>query len=373
MAQPTISLFIDVQNRQLIRGFTNSTPAILPVVYQGDTVTLAMRFMQATGVSSAPYTDLDYSAAAVTVAVGEIGAVPTSGTFTLTDTSATQTTAALPYNATAQQVQSAVQAALTSHWSTATVLGNAGGPYTITNGVNGVQTALIGSSHTLSPASSIVITPTQVGTDSLPDVQYARLTLNPIALQNTWTASFSPDVLTGNLSLDTASIEEVIGNLPSICTTLSIQVIPVGGEAFTVYQRNFTIENDLIDGAPSIPTPAVSYYTTVQSDARYKGTGIYVERNSTGDADLHITTTDAGSNNIIFLITNAPSTVNFTFDNGTFDGQTVTWYMGTNLNPPEVNLTYSDNVVGIAGYGSYGDGATLSFIWDAANTVWIPI
>src|ERR1700733_8888368 len=105
MAQPTIRLFVDVQNRQLVRSFTSTLPAILPAAYQGDTITLVMEFMQATGVSSAPYTGIDYSGVAVTVAVGFIGIQPRAGQFTITDTSASQTTAALDYDTTASQVQ----------------------------------------------------------------------------------------------------------------------------------------------------------------------------------------------------------------------------------------------------------------------------
>ncbi len=201
-------------------------------------------------------------------------------------------------------------------------------------------------------------------------MQIVRLNQNPIALQNSWTASFSPDVLTGNLSLDTASIEEVMGNLPCISPTLSIQVIPVGGEAFTVYQRNFTIQNDLIDGAPSIPTPGVSYYTTVESDARYTRQGINVQRNSTGNSAQHIVTTGAGANNILYLLTNANGTINFTFDNGTFDGQTITYTVNSSVS----SITYSGNVTGVLSPDYIGGGgATISFMWDALHSVWIPI
>lgn len=370
MAQPLVSLFIDVENHQLVKSFTSTAPAILPVVYQGDTITMALRFMQATGVKNAPYTDLDYSGAAVTVAVGDIGAIPTAGHFTIADTGASQSTASLPYNATAAQVQTAIQTALTTNWSTATVLGPNSGPWTITNGSNGVQTALIGTPTTLAPSSSVVITTLQVGDSSLPAIEHVRLSVNPIALQNTWAASFSPDVLTGDLSLATAAIEESIGNSPCIAPSLQIKVIPVGGEAFTVYQRNFVIQNDLIDGAPSIPVLGVSYYTTVESDSRYNK-GIFVERDATGHTAQHVITAGAGGSNILYLLSNAPDTVTFTFDNGTFDGQTITYYTSTAL----ASISYSENVAGVLGDGddSITAETSLSFIWNGSNSVWFPI
>jgi hypothetical protein len=78
-----------------------------------------------------------------------------------------------------------------------------------------------------------------------------------------------PLALTGNLALNTAGIEEAMGDNNSITETLAIQVTPSGGNPFTVIQEDITIYNDLIVGAPSVPTPGVSYWTTVQSDARY--------------------------------------------------------------------------------------------------------
>jgi len=371
MAQPQVSLFIDVDNRQLVRSSSSTVPASLPLAYQGDTLTLKLRFMRATGVPSAPYTDVDYSSAAITVAASLLAAKPTYGHFTITDTDAGQTTAQLQYNATATQVQAAIQSALTTNWHTATVYGGTGGPFVITNGVNGVQTALIGTSQTLEPASSVAVDVLQDGDTDLPAQQLLLLSVNPFALQTTWTPSFAPDVLTGTLSLDTSSLEALIGDKPTLCALLSIKVVPVSDSPFTVYQHNFTIQNDLILGAPSAPTPSVHYYTTAESDARYRGQGVFVERDSSGDTDLNITTADAGTSNVLYLLSEAPDTVNFTFDDGTFDGQTITYRTATAL----VSINYSENVVGVLGDGddSITADTSLSFMWDDMGSVWIPI
>jgi len=376
-----ISLYIDVQNRQLVRSDSTSIPTTLPDVFQGDTLGLYLEFLNATGSNAAPYTDIDYSAAAVTVAIGTIGAQPTAGNFTITDTAATQTTANIAFNATASAVQTAIQAALTTNWASATVTGNAGGPYTITNGANGAETALVGSSVSLTPAGFVSIGTIQTGTGSLPQIQYVEVLQSPIALQDTWTAYPAPTAtvtqlqagsgtqneiqqitlgnnpyagafvvnfgsqtsnpiqwnaspaavqtallamssigsgnvsvggsagawvvtftgslalasqslmttvasglvgplaLTGSLSLNTAAIEEAIGETASITETFAIKVTPSGGNAFTCLQEQITIYNDLIVGAPSIPTPGVSYYTETEADALFltftgDGTGV---------------------------------------------------------------------------------------------------
>ena len=363
-----ISLYIDVQNRQLVRSLTSSVPASLPDVYQGDTLGLYLEFLDTT---TTPSTDIDFSEASVAVGIGTIGAQPASGNFTITDPAASQTTGNIAYNASASAVQTAIQAALTTHWSAATVTGNAGGPYTITNGTNGSETALIGTSVSLTPTSVVSVGTSQAGTSSLPQIHYVRLLQSPIAYQDSWTAYPAPTAtvtrlqagsgtaneiqqitlgnnpysgafvvnfgsgtsnpiqynataaavqtalqamptvgsgnvsvggsagawvvtftgtlalasqslmttvatgligplaLTGTLSLNTAGVEEAIGEADSITQTFGIQVTPDGESPFTCLQDEITIYNDLIVGAPSVPTPTASYYTEAQSDARY--------------------------------------------------------------------------------------------------------
>ncbi len=152
-----LSLFIDIENRVLVSSFTSTAGVALPFLFAGDTVNLSMRFLKPTGNPSAPYTDASLSGAAITVAIGHLNRRPTSGYFTLVDTDAGQTTQSLSYNAPAATVQAAVQSALTN-WSAATVLGHVGGPYTVTNGVTGSQTPLVGSAFSLlhrPPSSSM--------------------------------------------------------------------------------------------------------------------------------------------------------------------------------------------------------------------------
>lgn len=197
---PLVQLFFDVQNKQLVRGFNNTIQAGFPNCFQGDTLTLQMRFMNPTGNQQVPYVDVDESAAFVQVAIGTIAGLPLAGTFTITDTLATQTTAAIPFNASASTVQSAIVAALTTNWSTATVTGSTGGPWRITNGVNGAQSALlvIGTAA-LSPASQAQIEQEEVGTGSTPAIQWFKLQLSPVAYQDSWTAFPAPAVAISNI------------------------------------------------------------------------------------------------------------------------------------------------------------------------------
>jgi len=185
---PSLSLNIDVQNRQLVRGFSNSIGAQLPNVFLGDTLPLTMRFMSPTTDPSNPYVDVDYSSAFVEVGVGAVGGVPTGGTFKLSDTASSQNTAAIPYNSTAAAVQSAINSALTTNWSTATVSGPTGGPWIITNGANGAQPLLAGNSSLLTPLSSVQVLELIAGTSTNPEVQQINLIRQVLAYANTWSA-----------------------------------------------------------------------------------------------------------------------------------------------------------------------------------------
>lgn len=73
-----------------------------------------------------------YAAVTNEVQTATITGSPTGGTFTLTFSG--QTTAAIAYNATAAQVQTALEALSNVNPGDVTVTGNAGGPYTITFG-----------------------------------------------------------------------------------------------------------------------------------------------------------------------------------------------------------------------------------------------
>jgi hypothetical protein len=74
-----------------------------------------------------PYSAVTNEVQTVTITGG-----PTGGTFTLTFSG--QTTAAIAYNATAAQVQTALEALSNVNPGDVTVTGNAGGPYTVTFG-----------------------------------------------------------------------------------------------------------------------------------------------------------------------------------------------------------------------------------------------
>lgn len=225
---PLVSLFYDLQNKCLVRGFNNSIQTGFPNSFQGDTLSLFMRFMNPTGNATVPYVDADESAAFVQAAIGTIGGVPTSGTFTITDPDAPQTTAPIAFNASASTVQSAIQAGLTTNWSMATVAGNVGGPWTVTNGANAVRSRLTIQGAALVPKSQGDVEIQVAGDGSNPAIQYIRLLLSPIAYQDSWTPYPAPSITVANVQTGG------VGSPPSN----SIQSITLNNQP---YNGTFTI------------------------------------------------------------------------------------------------------------------------------------
>jgi hypothetical protein len=148
--------------------------------------------------------------------------VPYGGTFQIT--TSLLTTAAIPYNATAQQVQDALGGS-----ANYTVSGNTGGPWTITKTANGSV-----ATHTVNVSGLLV-----------------------------------PIGLTGELNLSTYALYNRFLNdtADTITLTLEIQVNPDGTNPATVLQVPINITKDVINYSNLVPSPVTSYPTTADVTA----------------------------------------------------------------------------------------------------------
>lgn len=366
-----LDLTIDLQNRRLVKSFDANVGVSLPSFYQGDTQDIFLRFVNPTGRTDIPFTEVDPTGWTVKLGIGTIGAAPTSGTFTLTY--GANTTTGIAYNAAAATVENAVDA-LASVVSAGgvTVSGNAGGPWNIAFNSVGTRTDISGVGTSLAPISQVVQSGIQTGSATLSSIQQISLVQNPIAFQDTWsdasvasinvtslqtgsgtqssvqkialsdgvyggafTVQFgsvtsesipynadgaavqaaleamssigsgnisvsgnsggpwictfqgtkanaaqsafsgaaggliSPKGKLASLALNTGGIEQAIGSATSISATFEIEITPSGSNRQTALQTTCSIVNDLIVGAPSIPTPGTTYYSTVESDQAY--------------------------------------------------------------------------------------------------------
>lgn len=123
----------------LVRSFYDDATVDPPEIVRGDLSKWRVHCLKANPLPTPgrPHVYVASAPAELTIGAGIIDAAPTGGTFTITDPNAAQTTAAIAFDASAAAVQSAIQAALTSNFGSATVSGSAGGPWTIDRGVTG--------------------------------------------------------------------------------------------------------------------------------------------------------------------------------------------------------------------------------------------
>lgn len=239
---PSLSLYIDVQARQFVQGFTNTLPAVIPDVYLGDSLNLTLFFLQQTGVSSAPYTYINYSASTVKAVLGIVAGVPNYGTFCLTD--GATISGAIPYNDNPIDVEAQVD--LISSWTTPAVFGGIGGPWTITNSINGALPVLTSTNNQLAPSSRVVITQQAAGSSTSPAVNIVRLSLNPAAQQTTWTIAGTPTFsFTGKLTPDPVTMQQLMGIFLQFKFSLQIQVT-TGSDVETLAETQVTFLNELL-------------------------------------------------------------------------------------------------------------------------------
>jgi hypothetical protein len=178
--------------RALVTGFRE--PAMPPAqnyIRESDMQGFRLFFVEESGDESGetPFKWVDCTTWSVIYGAGTIGLQPTAGTFTLHDPDNIQQTGPIDFDATALEVQAAIQVALVTNWATATVTGSAGA-WTITNGANGERTKLTATATLLQPSgSTVIITRTEPGTASSPAqmfVETARAL--PIGRSSGWTA-----------------------------------------------------------------------------------------------------------------------------------------------------------------------------------------
>jgi len=144
----------------LVVSFSNQAPSGPSSVNQRDTARpVEIHFLKENPNSEAdgkPFVYVDPTGTTGEIAIGQYLQAVTGGTFTITDPGAVQTTAAIPFDATAATIQSSIRAALATNFSAATVTGNAGGPWVIDRGTTGPYTHdVTGGTDGITPVNSV--------------------------------------------------------------------------------------------------------------------------------------------------------------------------------------------------------------------------
>src|SRR5580693_3281982 len=131
----------------------------------------------------------------VPVALGVIGAQPTAGTFTVSFNTATS--AALAYNISAANLQTAINGLSGIPAGGVTVVGPAGGPWTVTftaTGAPGYE--LVINASELVPVSQGLTAVAIAGATGVQEQEVLALLQSPAALQNSWTATYGSITVT---------------------------------------------------------------------------------------------------------------------------------------------------------------------------------
>jgi hypothetical protein len=201
MSAPII-LYLDTTNKRLLANFLSAAAPFQGITLEaGDLVPVQLHFLTqnpSSGVAGAlPYSYIDPATVTpIDMAIGQIGLMPTGGTFTVTFNAST--TSALAYNISAAALQTAINAlASIISLGSVSVVGNAGGPYTVTfnqTGAPGYE--LVINASELVPVSVGLTAVAIAGAAGVQEQEVLTLAQSPAAVQNTWTATYGAMTVT---------------------------------------------------------------------------------------------------------------------------------------------------------------------------------
>lgn len=190
MASRSLRFVIDTENGRLLPGFRSVVSTIVPRFTVGDQVPVEVYLCRGSGVT---LQEVPFPAGCVLrLGVGEVNQSPTAGTWNLTFDG--DTTSALPYNATAAQVQTALNALASVTAAGGVTVEKVGDAYSIAFNTAGDQVAITGSPGSLVPLSSIAVQTLQEGTVYLPEVVLVQVKVRPIAFTETFTDLPAPAI-----------------------------------------------------------------------------------------------------------------------------------------------------------------------------------
>lgn len=230
MAAPNqLDLLIDAAGNRLLQSFTSTRAATtVPAFTFGDTLPVTVRVLtpNPTTDTARPWREIDLTNQNIRLGVGTPAGDPSSGTFTLTFDS--NTTTSLNYNATAAQVQTALNALTTIQSAGNTTVTTAGGgKYRVVFGSVGARNLITADTSSLYPTSAAYINEAQTGDASTKEVQLIVLETEPSAYLE----------LTDTLDAAAATISTVRAGVAN--TTSEIQTLDLSNPQ--PYDGTFTL------------------------------------------------------------------------------------------------------------------------------------
>ena len=219
---------------------TDMTYRGLPMLVIGNKPVFNLYLVDGNGAFDAISGSAGYT---VHVGIGDSGAVPTGGTFTLT--SGANTTTALAYNITAAALETALNLLASITGEGLIDVTGEDQVYTVTWRTVGAKGLLSGDPELLTPFSAVSVSQLVTGDGSTKEVQLVRLIQNPAAYQSSWSAI--ADGWSATLRLDLAEVYNYLAGLPSRVGTFQVDVIDPTGAIKTYCQQEITVFNTVID------------------------------------------------------------------------------------------------------------------------------
>jgi len=205
---------------------------------------------------------------ALSIGAGPIAGTPSSGTFTLTD--GTATTPALAHNASAQIVEDALNALNSSAGpfsQLVDVTSTYDGNYLVKFRTTGAVAALSGDASELSPQSAVVVDEARAGDGSTKEQQFIRLLRQPAIFQDSFTQIANG--WSGELSANNARVLELMAGRNTIVIPLDVELTETGNEPETIARGNMLLSNEVINPASIDPANLAQLLTQALGDARY--------------------------------------------------------------------------------------------------------
>jgi hypothetical protein len=187
MALPSaIKLFIDPKLGLAFGNFAGSSQISNPTFTLGDTAGIEIYLVESTQVSSYPRQELPFPVSpGIKVAVGAIDESPSAGTWTMAFSG--DTTAALPFNATAAQLQAALNALASITSAGGVTVSKIGDNYNVAFNQPGVRTELTTNATSLIPLSTAAVAILQEGTSTKVAISLVHLQRTVAGLATSFT------------------------------------------------------------------------------------------------------------------------------------------------------------------------------------------
>ena len=218
----------------------------------GDSVDLEIFLTSQTGF-------VDIQNFSTRIAIGEINAKPTSGTWDL----GSQT--GLAYNIGDTALGVAIKAATSGNPDNTTTELSPFVFKTVFDN-NGSQTTPSIDATGLTPSSSVSITKLVEGDGSTKEQWLTRIFANPLTLQDTFTNITKDGVgngIAGALSINTPEIfDQFSATITSFTSTLELEITSTAGDVTTIFQVPVTIGNEVIGAGITVSTLSPSNFVT---------------------------------------------------------------------------------------------------------------